>query len=145
MKGYVLEHETHSPSQTQEIAAYLATSVTRGDIVCLSGTLAAGKTEFTKGFAHGLGIDEMVTSPTFTIVNEYNCGRLPLYHFDVYRISSLEQMQDSGYEEYFYGGGVCVIEWAELIAPLLPDNAIMINIEKDYSKGENYRRIQITS
>ena len=138
-----MEHETYSPNQTREIAQQLACRTTIGDVVCLNGGLAAGKTEFVKGFAQGLGISDMVTSPTFTIVNEYVSGRLPLYHFDVYRISSLEQMQETGYEEYFYGGGVCIIEWAELITPLLPDHAIMVNIEKDLTNGEDFRRIRI--
>jgi tRNA threonylcarbamoyladenosine biosynthesis protein TsaE len=111
-----MTYETHSPSQTRDIATQIATHAAKGDVVCLSGPLAAGKTEFTKGFAQGLGIGGVITSPTFTIVNEYKGGLLPLYHFDVYRISTSEQMQDTGYEEYFYGDGVCVIEWAELIA-----------------------------
>jgi len=101
-----MNNETHSPTQTREIAAELASRTDAGDVICLNGDLAAGKTEFVKGFAQGLGVIEMITSPTFTIVNEYSGGRLPLYHFDVYRISSLEQMQDTGYEEYFYGDGV---------------------------------------
>ena len=138
-----MEHRTCSAKQTREIAAQLASRAAPGEIFCLSGDLAAGKTEFVKGFAQGLGIDELITSPTFTIVNEYGGGRLPLYHFDVYRISALEQMQDTGYEEYFYGDGVCVIEWAQFIRPLLPEDAIMIDIEKDASRGDDFRRILI--
>jgi len=143
LKGHAVKHETCSADQTREIAAQLASRASAGEIFCLSGDLAAGKTEFVKGFAQGLGISDLITSPTFTIVNEYDGGRLPLYHFDVYRISSLEQMQDTGYEEYFYGDGVCVIEWAELIGPLLPEDAVMINIEKDPIKNEDFRRILI--
>jgi len=138
-----MDHKSHSPNQTYEIAARLASCSIAGDVICLNGDLASGKTEFVKGFARGLGINEIVTSPTFTIVNEYKSGRLPLYHFDVYRISSIEQMQDTGYEEYFYGNGVCVIEWAELISPLLPEDIITINIEKDSTGDDNFRRIQI--
>lgn len=138
-----MEHESYSPEQTREIAAQLASRAAAGDIFCLSGDLAAGKTQFVKGFAKGLGMDELVTSPTFTIVNEYSGGRLPLYHFDVYRISSLEQMRDTGYEDYFYGDGVCLIEWAEFIRPLLPEDAVTIDIEKDPEKGQDYRRILV--
>jgi len=129
----------------RKIAAQLAARVSAGDVICLSGPLAAGKTEFAKGFAEGLGIGEMITSPTFTIVNEYEGGRLSLYHFDVYRISSIEQMQDTGYEEYFYSDGVCIVEWAERITALLPDHATIISIEKDILKGEDYRRIRINA
>ena len=113
-----------------------------GEIYCLTGDLGTGKTQFAKGFAKGLGIEDSVTSPTFTLINEYR-GRLMLYHFDVYRITSLEEMDDTGYEEYFFGQGVCLVEWAELISELIPQNAVWVHIEKDLSKGEHYRRIQV--
>lgn len=102
-----------------------------------------GKTIFTKGMAKGLGIEEPVTSPTFTILQEYESGRLPLYHFDVYRIGDPEEMDEIGYEDYFYGQGICLIEWAGLIRELIPDEAVRISIEKDLEKGLDYRRILI--
>ena len=101
-----------------------------------------GKTVFTKGFAKGLEVTEYVTSPTFAIVNEYE-GRLPLYHYDVYRISCEEEMEDTGYEDYFYGEGVCLVEWAELVKDLIPQDAIWITVEKDYSKDDDYRLITL--
>ena len=102
-----------------------------------------GKTVLTQGLAAGLGITEHVNSPTFTIVQEYEGGRLPLYHFDVYRIGNVEEMDEIGYEDYFYGNGVCLIEWADLIREILPLNCIRIRIEKDLEKGFDYRRITI--
>jgi tRNA threonylcarbamoyladenosine biosynthesis protein TsaE len=101
-----------------------------------------GKTVFTKGFALGLGIDEHITSPTFTIVNEYK-GKFPFYHFDVYRIGDPDEMYDIGYEEYFFGDGVCLVEWAELIEELIPETAIHITIEKNLEKGIDYRKITV--
>ena len=97
----------------------------------------------TKGFAAGLGVTDHVTSPTFTIVNEYHDGRLPFYHFDVYRLSCEEEMDDIGYEEYFFGDGVCLVEWAELFPDLIPKEAIWLTVEKDFAKGEDYRRITL--
>ena len=102
-----------------------------------------GKTVFTQGFARGLGVKEHVNSPTFTIVQEYGEGRLPFYHFDVYRIGDIEEMDEIGYEDYFYGEGVCLIEWAELIEELLPENRIAVRIEKDLEKGFDYRKITV--
>ena len=134
--------ESFAPEETKNIGFQLGQKAKRGDIYCLSGDLGVGKTVFTKGFAEGLEIDDYVTSPTFTIINEYE-GRLALYHFDVYRVRQIEEMDETGYEEYFFGDGVCLIEWAELIAPLIPDNAVWITIEKDYTKGDDYRRITI--
>lgn len=135
-------YESFSEEQTKQIAFELAERAKKGDIYCLSGDLGTGKTAFTKGFAQGLKIKEDITSPTFTIINEY-IGKLPLYHFDVYRISSLEEMDDTGYEEYFFGEGVCIIEWAEMIKEFIPDNAFWITIEKDFSKEDDYRKIKI--
>ena len=102
-----------------------------------------GKTVFTQGFAKGLGVTEHVNSPTFTIVQEYEDGRLPFYHFDVYRIGDIEEMDEIGYEDYFYGEGVCLIEWAELIEELLPKKRTEILIEKDLEKGFDYRKITV--
>ncbi len=112
-----------------------------GDIICLDGDLGTGKTVFTKGVAAGLGITEPVSSPTFTIVQVYEEGRLPLYHFDVYRIADIEEMEEIGYDDYFFGRGVCLIEWSELIRELLPERVIRITIEKNLEKGFDYRRI----
>lgn len=116
-----------------------------GDIYLLEGDLGVGKTVFAQGLAHGLGITEPVTSPTFTILQEYEDGRLPLYHFDVYRIADPEEMYEIDHERYFFGEGVCLIEWAGLIEELLPDNCGMIRIEKEPDKGFDYRKITIES
>lgn len=122
---------------TREFGLELAKKLKPGDVVALIGELGTGKTTLTKSIAEGLGIREMITSPTFTIVQEYTDGRLPLYHFDVYRICGLEEMYELGYEEYFFGEGVCVIEWADQIEELIPEDAITIRIE--YGAGEEER------
>ncbi len=122
---------------TREFGLELAKKLKPGDVVALIGELGTGKTTLTKSIAEGLGIREMITSPTFTIVQEYTDGRLPLYHFDVYRICDLEEMYELGYEEYFFGEGVCVIEWADQIEELIPEDAITIRIE--YGAGEEER------
>lgn len=132
-----------SEKETYQIAKELAEQAKAGEVYCLSGDLGVGKTVFTKGFAAGLGITEPVSSPTFTIVQIYEEGRLPLYHFDVYRIEDIEEMEEIGYEDCFYGEGVCLIEWAELIKEILPENHKKIRIEKDLDKGFDYRRITI--
>lgn len=137
--------ESFSEKDTFEIACALAKQVQPGEIYCLSGDLGVGKTVFTKGFAAGIGITEPVSSPTFTIVQIYEEGRMPLYHFDVYRIEDIEEMEEIGYEDCFFGDGVCLIEWAELIKEILPDNCKKIRIEKDLSKGFDYRRIEMES
>ncbi len=134
--------ETFSPAETEAIGEKMGQAAKPAQIYSLDGDLGVGKTVFTKGFARGLGITEYVTSPTFTIINEY-MGRMPLYHFDVYRISSEEEMEDTGYEEYFYGEGVTLVEWASLIPNLMPMEAIGITIEKDFAKGDEYRRITV--
>lgn len=115
----------------------------KGQIYCLYGDLGVGKTVFTQGFARGLGICEPVNSPTFTIISEYYDGRLPLYHFDVYRISDPEEMFEIGFDDYLEGEGVTFIEWANLIEELLPENCTCITIEKDLEKGFDYRRITV--
>jgi len=135
--------DSFSEKETFQIAKELAENAKAGEVYCLSGDLGVGKTVFTKGFAAGLGITEPVSSPTFTIVQIYEEGRLPLYHFDVYRIEDIEEMEEIGYEDCFYGEGVCLIEWAELIKEILPEKQKKIKIEKDLDKGFDYRRITI--
>lgn len=135
--------ETFSPQETEAIGEKMGQEAMPGQVYSLDGDLGVGKTVFTKGFARGLDITEHVTSPTFTIINEY-MGRIPLYHFDVYRISCEEEMDDTGYEDYFYGEGVSLVEWATLIPNLMPKDAIHINIEKDFEKGDDYRRITVS-
>lgn len=136
-------YETNSAEETFEVAYNMGQSSKRGDIICLYGDLGVGKTVFAQGFAKGLGIKGCINSPTFTIVQVYDEGRLPLYHFDVYRIGDIEEMFEIGYEEYFFGDGVCLIEWAELIKGLLPENVIKITISKSLSKGFDYRKISV--
>lgn len=114
-----------------------------GQIFALLGDLGVGKTIFTKGVACGLGITEPVSSPTFTIVQIYEEGRLPFYHFDVYRIGDPEEMDEIGYEDYFFGGGICLVEWANLIEELMPPETVWITIEKNLDKGFDYRRIEV--
>ena len=137
-------YEVYSEEETRKIGYDLGKKAAKGEIYCLQGDLGVGKTIFTKGFAQGLGITEHITSPTFTIVNEYHSGRIPFYHFDVYRIGEVEEMFEIGYEEYFYGDGVCLIEWAELITDILADDVKWIKIEKDLTlNNENYRKIEV--
>ena len=133
--------ETYSEQETRAFAERLGALAKPGDIFTLTGDLGTGKTVFTQGFARGLGVEEAVNSPTFTIVQEYEGGRLPFYHFDVYRIGSIEEMEEIGYEDYFYGGGVCLIEWANLIEELLPQSRASVTIEKDLNQGFDYRKI----
>lgn len=135
--------ETHNSKETYELGFNMGKSAKAGDVYCLDGDLGVGKTVFTQGFAKGLGISEPINSPTFTIVQEYHEGRLPLYHFDVYRIGDITEMDEIGYEEYFYSEGVCLIEWGNLISEIMPENATYITISKDLSKGFDYRRIEV--
>lgn len=137
--------ETTSPEETFEAGKQLGLLAKPGDVYTLNGDLGVGKTVFTKGMAKGLGITEHVNSPTFTIVQVYESGRLPFYHFDVYRIGDIEEMDEIGYEDYFYGDGVCIVEWAELVEELLPSTAKMITIEKNLEKGFDYRKIVFDS
>jgi tRNA threonylcarbamoyladenosine biosynthesis protein TsaE len=132
-----------SPEETFKIAYDMAVKSKPGDIICLSGDLGVGKTVFTKGFAKGLGIEEPVVSPTFTIVQVYESGRMPLYHFDVYRIDDIDEMDEIGYEDCFFGQGVSLVEWADKIEELLPDNCTRVTISKDLQKGFDYRSIEI--
>lgn len=138
-----MQLDSFSEKETFQIAKELAQKAEPGEVYCLSGDLGVGKTIFTKGFAAGLGITEPVSSPTFTIVQIYEEGRLPLYHFDVYRIEDIEEMEEIGYEDCFYGEGVCLIEWAELIKEILPENHKKITIKKKLEKGFDYRQITI--
>ena len=135
--------ETFSAEETYKIGEQMGREAKAGDVLCLLGDLGVGKTVFTQGFAAGLGITEPVSSPTFTIVQTYDEGRIPFYHFDVYRIGDVEEMDELGYEEYFYSDGVCLIEWSTLIQEIIPDNAIEIVIEKNLEKGFDYRKITI--
>ena len=128
--------ETYGPEETKELGEKIGRQTRPGQIYTLTGDLGVGKTVFTQGLARGLGIKEPVSSPTFTIVQIYEEGRLPLYHFDVYRIGDVEEMEEIGYDDYFFGNGVCLIEWAELIQE-------RIRIEKDPPKGFDYRKIII--
>lgn len=135
--------ETNSSEETFDLARKLAGKAAAGEIYTLTGELGTGKTVFAQGFAEGLGVREYVNSPTFTILQIYEDGRLPLYHFDVYRIEEPEEMEEIGYADYFFSEGVTLIEWAELIDELIPDNAHRVVIAKDLSKGEDYRRITV--
>jgi tRNA threonylcarbamoyladenosine biosynthesis protein TsaE len=135
--------ESFKAKDTYQIGYNLASKATRGQVYCINGDLGVGKTVFTQGFAKGLGVDDHVNSPTFTIIQEYIGRDMPLYHFDVYRIGDVSEMEEIGYEEYFYGDGVCLIEWAELIDEILPKTRATINIKKDLDKGFDYREIEI--
>lgn len=135
---------TNSPEETFEAGRQLGLSAKPGDVYTLNGDLGVGKTVFTQGVAAGLGIKEHVNSPTFTIVQVYEEGRMPFYHFDVYRIGDIEEMDEIGYEDYFYGDGLCMIEWANLIEEILPEKRKEIVIEKNLEKGFDYRKITIT-
>lgn len=135
--------ETNTERETYGLGVRMGKQSRRGQVYTLIGELGVGKTVFTKGLAAGLGIKEPVSSPTFTIVQIYEEGRLPFYHFDVYRIGDVEEMDEIGYEDYIYGGGVSLIEWADLVREILPEHYTEIKIEKDLEKGIDYRRISI--
>lgn len=133
--------ETNKSEETFILGKKLAAVITPGSVIALTGNLGVGKTVFTQGFAEGLGIKEHVNSPTFTIMQVYDSGRMPFYHFDVYRIGDISEMDEIGYEEYFYGEGVCLIEWADLIREIMPEDYLEVIIEKNPEKGFDYRRI----
>ena len=137
--------ETNTAKETFDFGKNLGESAKAGTVYTLIGDLGVGKTVLTQGLAKGLEIDEPISSPTFTIVQVYEEGKLPLYHFDVYRIGDVEEMEEIGYEDYFYGEGVTLIEWANLIEEILPEHYIEIKIEKDLEKGFDYRKITVTS
>ena len=136
-------YETMCWEDTFNLGKKIGQQAKPGQVICLNGDLGVGKTVFTQGLAKGLGIEEPVNSPTFTIVQVYEEGRLPLYHFDVYRIGDIEEMDEIGYEDYFFGEGVCLIEWASLIKELIPEHVICVTIEKELDKGFDYRTITI--
>lgn len=135
--------ESWKPEETFEFGKKLGEDAHPSSIFCLNGDLGVGKTVFTQGFAAGLGIKEPVDSPTFTIVKQYDDGRLPFYHFDVYRIGDVSEMDEIGYEDCFYGEGVTLIEWSGLIREILPEQVITVTIEKDLEKGFDYRKITV--
>jgi len=137
-----MEFITNSVSETIDIGKKIGGASKAGDIICIDGELGSGKTHLTKGIALGLGINEYITSPTFTLVNEYE-GRLRLYHFDVYRIDDPDEIEAIGFDEYIFSDAVSVIEWSDLIRDLIPEEHIQINISKDSAKGDNVRRIKI--
>ena len=135
--------ETNSPEETFRVGKELGEKAYAGQVFTLTGDLGVGKTVFTQGLAKGLGIEELVNSPTFTIVQEYDGGRLPFYHFDVYRIGDVEEMEEVGFDDYVMGEGVSLIEWADLISEILPEKRTEILIEKDLERGFDYRRITV--
>lgn len=135
--------ETFSGRETYKLGKEMGKQASKGQVLSLTGDLGVGKTVFTKGFAAGLGIGEQVVSPTFTIVQIYEEGRLPFYHFDVYRIGDVSEMDEIGYEDYIFGNGVSLIEWADLTPEILPEHYTDVKIEKDLEKGFDYRRISI--
>lgn len=135
--------ETRTPEETFALGKKIGEQACPGQIYTLNGDLGVGKTVFTQGVAAGLGIQEPICSPTFTIIQEYESGRLPFYHFDVYRIGDIEEMEEIGYDDYFFGQGICLIEWAELIEEILPDRLIRVKIEKNLEKGFDYRKITV--
>lgn len=134
-------YESHSERDTFEFGQRLGRRSAAGEIYLLHGDLGVGKTVFAKGFAEGLGISEPITSPTFTLIQEYESGRLPFYHFDAYRIEDEDEMYELGFEGYLFGEGVCLIEWASRISNILPDDCKNITIEKDLEQGFDYRKI----
>lgn len=142
-KGIDMLIESYCSEDTYQLGVALGEKAKQGEVYCLSGDLGVGKTLFTQGFAKGLGVEDSVNSPTFTIVQEYDGSVFPFYHFDVYRISEVEEMDEIGYEDYFYGDGVCLIEWAEMIDEILPKERTWITIKKRLEKGFDYREISI--
>ena len=135
--------ETHAASETFELGKKIGQQAKPGQIYTLVGDLGGGKTVFTQGVAAGLDITEPISSPTLTIIQVYDEGRMPFYHFDVFRIGDIEEMEEIGYDDYFFGEGICLIEWANLIEEILPDQIIAITIEKDLNKGFDYRKITV--
>lgn len=135
--------ETNNEQETAALGEKLGQAALPGQVYTLIGDLGVGKTVFTQGFARGLGVSEHVNSPTFTIVQIYEDGRMPFYHFDVYRIGDVEEMEEIGYEDCFYGDGVSLVEWANLVEEILPEHYIRITIDKDLEKGFDYRRIAV--
>ena len=137
------EIESFKPEDTYALGRQIGKEAKPGDVYTLIGDLGVGKTVFTQGLAEGLGITEPVNSPTFTILQIYEEGRLPFYHFDVYRIGDISEMDEIGYEDCFFGEGVCLVEWANLIEELMPEHTVWVNIEKNLEKGFDYRKIEV--
>ncbi len=137
-------YETFSGEETAELGKKIGKAAKPGDVYVLTGDLGVGKTVFSKGVAVGIGVLELVNSPTFTIVQIYESGKMPFYHFDVYRISDAEEMEEVGYEDYFYGEGLTLVEWGNLIPEILPARRKDIKIEKDQKKGFDYRKITVS-
>lgn len=137
-----MKFESNSPEETFRLGEKLGKEAKAGDVLCLDGDLGVGKTVFTQGFAKGLGVTDYVNSPTFTIVKEYE-GRLPLYHFDMYRLGDESELLEIGYEEYFFGQGVCIIEWPERVPDLLPSESKWLRIKKNLEKGFDYRELEL--
>ena len=135
--------ETFSAQETFALGETIGANANPGEIITLIGDLGVGKTVFTQGVAKGLGITEPINSPTFTILQVYEEGRIPFYHFDVYRIGDIEEMDEIGYEDYFFGDGLCIVEWADLIKELMPVQVKRVVIEKDLERGFDYRKITI--
>ncbi len=135
--------ETNSAQETFALGKEMGRQAVPGGVITLLGDLGCGKTVFTQGVAAGLGIEEPVNSPTFTILQEYQTGRMPFYHFDVYRIGDISEMEEIGYDEYVYGNGLCLIEWANLIKEILPEHYTQVIIEKDLEQGFDFRRIRV--
>ena len=138
-----MEFEIYNIDDTAKLGTNLGKLLNAGDIICLTGDLGVGKTHITKGIAKGLGINDNITSPTFTIVNEYDGGRLKLNHFDVYRVSDPDEIYAIGFDDYIFSDAVSIIEWANYIEEILPNDLLHIDIKKDYTKGENYRKITL--
>ena len=138
-----LVKETYESTETVEFAKELGRTAKKGGVYALIGDLGAGKTVFAQGFAQGLGVREYVNSPTFTILSIYEDGRLPLYHFDVYRIEDPDELEETGFWEYIFGEGISLVEWADMVYELLPDDTVVTRIEKDLAKGADYRRITV--
>ena len=139
-----MEFEVYGVDETTQLGIKLGGLLEPGDIICLTGDLGTGKTHITKGIAKGLGINDTITSPTFTIVNEYEGGRLKLNHFDVYRVSDPDEIYAIGFDDYIFSDAVSIIEWANYIEEILPKDLLHIKIEKDFVKGEDYRKITLT-
>ena len=135
--------ESYSGDDTFRLGLEMGRNAAPGTVICLDGDLGVGKTVFTAGLAEGLGIDTAICSPTFTILQTYDEGRLPLYHFDVYRIVDSSEMDEIGFDEYAFGQGVCVIEWGSMIEDILPENTVFIKVLKEPEKGPDYRKIEI--
>lgn len=144
MKNIYGKFDSFSPKDTHDIGFNIGQEALPGTVITLIGDLGVGKTVFTQGLAEGLGITEPVNSPTFTILQIYEEGRIPLYHFDVYRIGDVSEMDEIGFDEYVFGEGISLIEWADLISDILPDHYTEVRISKDLEKGFDYRSIEIT-